>query len=196
MRADAKENHSRLLLIARDVVSEQGVDASLRDIARRANIGWATLLRHFPTREALLDALLRQSLKELTQRADELQASKSSTDALVIWLGHAVDFVQVYSGVVTMMASALADPNSALHASCDELRKAGARLLQQAQADNAARGDLDGNDLFALIGALGWIGDQPPFASRRSHLFKLVVGAIVTDQSAVETITDAHSMSA
>ncbi|MDL2399913.1 TetR/AcrR family transcriptional regulator [Rhizobium mayense] len=196
MRADARENYNHLLLIARDVVAEQGVNASLRDIARRANIGWATLQRHFPTREALLDALLRKSLEELAQRADTLEASMSSTDALVIWLRDAVGFVQVYSGVVSMMASAMADPESALHASCDDLRRAGARLLERAQADQVARRDLNGNDLFALIGALGWIGDQPSFASRSKDLFKVVVGAILTERAAIENIMDANPMSA
>lgn len=192
MRADARENYNHVLLVAQDVVTEQGVNASLRDIARRADVGLATLLRHFPTREALLDALLRKSLKELTQRADALEASMSSTDALVIWLRHAVDFVQIYSGVVTMMASALADPESALHASCDDLRKAGARLLTRAQADHAARPDLDGNDLFALIGALGWIGDQPSFATRSNDLFKVITGAIFIDRSAIGDAMDAN----
>ena len=59
MRADARKNYSHLLAVARDVVTEHGVDASMRDIARRANVGLATLFRHFPTREALFEALLR-----------------------------------------------------------------------------------------------------------------------------------------
>ena len=58
MRADAKKNYSRLLAVAGDVVTEHGADASMRDIARRAGVGSATLLRHFPTREALFEALL------------------------------------------------------------------------------------------------------------------------------------------
>jgi AcrR family transcriptional regulator len=191
MRADARENYSHLLSVAQDVVAEHGVNASLRDIARRADVGLATLLRHFPTREALLDALLRKYLKELTDRAKMLEASVPSTDALVIWLRHAVAFVQTYSGVVTMMASALADPQSALHASCDDLRKAGARLLTRAQADHAARPDVDGNDLFALIGALGWIGDQPSFAARSDDLFKVIVGSLFIDRSAIGDAMDA-----
>lgn len=183
MRADARKNYAHILLVAHDVVAEEGVAASLRDIARRAEVDLATLLRHFPTRDALLDALLRSRLEELASRAGALVGSMSSKDALVAWLREAVDFVQIYNGIVTMMASALADANSALHASCEDLRKAGARLLARAQADGAARQDLDGRDLFALIGALGWIGEQPSFVSRESRLFNLVVGAVVTDRS-------------
>jgi AcrR family transcriptional regulator len=196
MRADARENYNHLLLVAQEVVAEQGVNASLRDIARKADVGLATLLRHFPTREALLDALLRTSLEELTHRAEVLENSMSPTDALVVWLRQAVVFVQVYSGVVTMMAVALTNSESALHISCDNLRKAGERLLARAQADDGARHDFDGNDLFALIGALGWIGDQPSFTPRSDHLFQVIVGAILTDRSAVETAIQAENKSA
>ena len=77
MRADAKKNYDHLLEVARAVVVEHGSEASLRDIARRAGVGLGTLYRHFPTREALLEALLRTSFDELKARADELEASSS-----------------------------------------------------------------------------------------------------------------------
>lgn len=182
MRADAQKNYSHLLAVAREVIGEHGADAaSLREIARRAGVGLATLCRHFPTREALLEALLRTSLDELTQKADELATSSSPADALVAWFGDAVRFVHTYSGVVAMMAAALADDESALHAACVNLRAAGARLLARAQAAGLARPDIDGEDLFALIGALGWVGDQPSFAPRADRLLKVVAGAILTN---------------
>ena len=66
MRADARKNYSHVLSVARDVIAEHGVNASMRDIARRAGVGLATLLRHFPTREALYEALLCTNLDALT----------------------------------------------------------------------------------------------------------------------------------
>ena len=65
MRADAKRNYDLLLDVAREVVAGQGAEASLRDIARKAGVGLGTLYRHFPTREALLEALLRASFGEM-----------------------------------------------------------------------------------------------------------------------------------
>src|SRR6201999_4624731 len=76
-RADAKKNYSHILTVAHEVVTEHGADASMRDIARRADVGLATLLRHFPTREALFEALLCTNLDALTQKADELETSDS-----------------------------------------------------------------------------------------------------------------------
>ena len=75
MRADARKNYDHILAVARDVVAEHGVNASMRDIARRAGVGLATLLRHFPTREALFEALVCTKLDALTQKADELETS-------------------------------------------------------------------------------------------------------------------------
>jgi len=83
MRADAKKNYEHILAVASVVVTEHGVDASLRDIARRAGVGLGTLYRHFPTREALLEALLRASFDEFTTKARELETVSSPDDALV-----------------------------------------------------------------------------------------------------------------
>ena len=180
MRADARKNYSNLLVVARDVVAEHGADASMRDIARRAEVGLATLLRHFPTREALFEALLRQNADALTQQAAELETSSPPNEALVSWCREAVAFTHTYSGVCTLMASAHADPDSALHASSTALHSAGARLLLRAQAEGTARADIDGEDLFALVSALAWLVGQPAFASRGDHLFHLMTSVILT----------------
>jgi len=180
MRADAKKNYRHLLAVAGDVVAEHGADASMRDIARRADVGLATLLRHFPTREALFEALLRMNVDVLMQQADELEASSSPDDALVSWFREAVAFTHSYSGVCELMASAHDDPDSALHALSNALRTVGARLLQRAQAEGTARADMDGVDLFALMSALGWLVGQPGFAPRGDHLFDLITSAILT----------------
>jgi AcrR family transcriptional regulator len=181
MRADARKNYSHLLAVARDVVTEHGVDASMRDIARRADVGLATLLRHFPTREALFEALLCKNLDALTQKADELQASKSPGEALVSWFREVVAFVQSYRGVVDLVASAHADPDSALYTSCATVHSVGERLLLRAQAEGTARPDMNGVDLFALMSALGWLAGQPAFAPRADHLFDIIASAILTN---------------
>ncbi len=182
MRADAKKNYDHLLAVARDVVAEHGADASMRDIARRANIGLATLFRHFPTREALFEALLHMSVHALTQQAAELETSSPPDEALVSWFREAVAFTHSYSGVCDLLASAHADPNSALYASSTSLRSAGTRLLLRAQAEGTARADMDGVDLFALMSALGWLVGQPGFAPRGEHLFHLITSAILTNR--------------
>ncbi|MFC9646298.1 TetR/AcrR family transcriptional regulator [Streptomyces mirabilis] len=187
MRADARKNRDHVLAVAGTAITEQGVDVSLRDIARRADVGLATLLRHFPTREALLEALLRTSFDEMTAPAGELAASSSPEDALVSWLRDCVAWTTEYRGVTVLMAAAIEDTESALHASCVTLRAAGARLLARAQAAGAARTDIDGTDLFALVAALAWLSDQPALAPRADHLFDVVASAIMTSAGSTET---------
>lgn len=68
MRADARKNYDLLIDVAREVFVEQGAEASLRDIARRAGVGMGTLYRHFPNRDSLLEALLRSRFAALTAR--------------------------------------------------------------------------------------------------------------------------------
>jgi AcrR family transcriptional regulator len=183
MRADAKKNRSQILTVARDVVTEHGADASMRDIARRAGVGLATLLRHFPTREALFEALLCNHLDALTRKADELEASAPADQALLTWFRALVAFAQGYKGVVAMMAAAHTNPDSALYASCAAVHSAGARLLRRAQGEGTARADMNGDDLFALITALGWAVDQPSFAPRADHLVHLITSAILANPS-------------
>ncbi|MCS7477079.1 TetR/AcrR family transcriptional regulator [Umezawaea endophytica] len=183
MRADAQANRDRLLAVAGVVLLEQGVDASMRDIARRAEVGLATLLRHFPTREALLEALLRTAFDELTARAVEAENTSSPRDALVGWMREFVVFTTGSHGVVTSMVKAIEEPESALHASCVAMRAAGARLLTRAQAADVARTDVDGADLFALVSAFAWLGDQPGQGERATRLFDVVLGAVLTDRA-------------
>jgi AcrR family transcriptional regulator len=179
MRADARKNYDHLLVVARAVVTEQGAAASLRDIARRAGVGLGTLYRHFPTREALLETLLRESFDAMAEQAAEAEASRPPRDALVSWLRDCVAFAHEYRGVTELMVAAIEDPESALHGSCVSMRAAGTRLLVRAQDDGAARKDVDGTDLFALVAALAWLGDQPGLAPRAGHLFDVVTGAVL-----------------
>lgn len=179
MRADARKNHDHLLAVAGTVITEQGVDASLRDIARRAGVGLATLIRHFPTREALLEALLRTSFDELAVQAAALETATEPDGALASWLRDFVACAHNFRGVVALMVTAIEDPQSALHASCVAMRAAGTRLLVRAQEQGLARTDLDGTDLFALAGSLAWLSDQPSLGARSDHLFDVVVSAIL-----------------
>lgn len=186
MRADARKNHDHLLAVAGAVITEQGVDASMRDIARRADVGLATLLRHFPTREALFEALLRTSFDDLTTRAGEVETSSPPDDALVSWLRDFVACAHNYRGVVALMVAAIEDTESALHTSCVTMRAAGTRLLSRAQGEGMARTDIDGTDLFALAGSLAWLSDQPALAPRADHLFDVVASAILTNPASTD----------
>jgi AcrR family transcriptional regulator len=181
MRADARKNYDHLLDVARAAVLEHGAEASLRDIARQAGVGLGTLYRHFPTREALLEALLHEGFAAVADRADELEGAEGPRDALVTWFRECTRWTYEYRGVTTPMMAAIEDPESALHGSCVTLRAAGTRLLVRAQEAGVARSEVDGDDLFALIAALAWLHDQPATAPRADHLFDVFSRAVLRD---------------
>src|ERR1700756_1323695 len=87
MRADAQRNYAKLLGAASEAFLESGADdVSLEEIARRAGVGIGTLYRHFPTRQALLEAVYRDQVELLRARAEELIATKPPAEALTTWL--------------------------------------------------------------------------------------------------------------
>ncbi|WCE06281.1 TetR/AcrR family transcriptional regulator [Pseudoxanthomonas sp. JBR18] len=184
MRADAQKNYQRLLSVAREVFQESGAEASLRDIARKAGVGLGTLYRHFPTREALLEALLRDGFEALAAQADALLQAESADAALVAWLQQIIAFTHSQRGVIAPMMHAIEDEASALHGSCVRLRASGAALLMRAQRQGSARPDLDGDALFDLIAALAWLREQPSHAARADRIFALVTGAVLNQEAA------------
>ena len=99
------------------------------------------------------------------------------------WIREWVSFAQSYNGVVTLMAAAHANPDSALYASCAAIHSASGRLLSRAQAEGTARTDMNGDDLFAMMTALGWAVDQPSFAPRADNLVHLFTSAIQANPS-------------
>ncbi len=161
MRADARKNYDLLIEVARDVFVEQGAEASLRDIARRAGVGMGTLYRHFPNRDSLLEALLRSRFAALTARAESLLLAADPAAALLEWLAESVAFTHQHRGIIAPLMSAIDDPESALHSACVALRAAGTSLLTRAQQAGLARPDLSGEELFDLIAALAWLREQP-----------------------------------
>jgi AcrR family transcriptional regulator len=179
MRADARKNYDSLLDAAAAVFADQGADASLRVIARRADVGLATLLRNFPTRDALLEVLLRNGFTELAAHGRALTTAQDPRAALFTWLREFVRSADIYRGVIEVMASAIENPDSALHAACVEMRAAGAQLLERAQQAGVARPDLDGADLFLLAAGFAWTRSQVPSLTRREYILDVQLESLM-----------------
>lgn len=160
MRADARANYERVLAQARLAFAEHGTGASLEEIARRAGVGTGTFYRHFPSREAMLEAVLHDRFDRLTARARDLSATAAPGAALTVWLRELVEFTGTYRGLTAALMQTLRDPSTDLHAACEAMRAAGAALLAQAQRAGKIRPDLDALELFALVSGLAWACEQ------------------------------------
>lgn len=175
VRADGRRSHEELLAAARQAFEEQGTDASLREVARRAGVSIATLYRHFPTRGALLEALLRQGFDTLRARADELLADPDPGHALVTWIGELATASTRYEGLPASVLKALHDTGSTLHSSCDGLRAGARELLARAQASGHIRADLDPGELIATVYAMAWASRQAGRVATGDRLLTLLV---------------------
>ena len=93
LRADAQHNHERILEVARLAFTQHGSEATLDDIARQAHIGPGTLYRHFPTRDALIEAVYRNEVEKLTAAGERLTRSMPPLEALRAWMLLLIDHV-------------------------------------------------------------------------------------------------------
>src|ERR1700744_5775096 len=105
-RADALRNRERVLEAAKAVFSAGGPDASLEAVAREAGVGIGTLYRHFPTREALYEAVYRREVEQLTELTEELKSEAAPVEALRRWLRSNVEFVATKKGMAAALALA------------------------------------------------------------------------------------------
>ena len=140
--------------------SAGGPDASLEAVARAAGVGIGTLYRHFPTREALFEAVYRREVQQLADLAEELKQQAQPVDALRQWMRSIVTFVATKKGMSAALAYA-ADKNSELVSySSDRLTRAVGELLDRAIATGEIRGDISPEDLLRALVGMCYMHDQ------------------------------------
>lgn len=151
MRADARRNYERLLKVAAEVFAEQGENASLDEIAKRAGVGSGTLYRHFPNRRALLEAAYVDRIEAIAARADELADGRAPGEALTEWLYElCVGSIQV-RGLKALLGSAVTDGSpGAVTACATSIKGAASRMVEAARLDGALRADVEPVELLRL----------------------------------------------
>jgi len=155
MRADARRNYERILNTAREAFLEHGPEAPLDDIARKACVGAGTLYRHFPNREALIEAVYRDDIERLSTAARGLLAEHEPGKALELWVREQLAFVLHRRGLAATLKAAL-DRDSETFALCKTmLNDAAAEVLTRAQEAGAVRGDVKPRDLLLLGHGVG-----------------------------------------
>jgi AcrR family transcriptional regulator len=179
-RADARRNHDQLLAVAAEVLAEQGVDASLRDVARRAGVGIGTLYRHFPTREALLEELFRSRFDALRDRAVALLAAGDPREALLSWLAELAAGSATHRGLPESVLVGLRDKESELHASCYGMRAAARRLLAHAQQAGTVRADVTIDEVLALTAGIAWASEHTTRRNAIERLLALAMTGLAT----------------
>jgi len=167
MRADARRNYERILSVAREAFAEQGPDAPLDDIARKACVGAGTLYRRFPSREALIEAVYRADIEELSAEAYDLIDKLPPEEALAAWLRAQVAFVTRKRGLAQTLKEAM-DKDSETFTLCRTLiTDAAAALIKPAQEAGKVRADIEPRDLLRMGHAIGLACETSPDAIDR-----------------------------
>jgi AcrR family transcriptional regulator len=150
-RADAQRNRIRLLETAKAAFAERGPGASLDEIARTAGVGAGTLYRHFPTRDALIEAVYRNETEQLVAAASRLADAHSPTGALREWLLLFVDYMATKHGMYEALNSIVGGTSELYSASTKQMKWAMAKLIDRAVASGDIRLDLDPLDLLRAL---------------------------------------------
>lgn len=152
MRADARRNYDALVTAARDAFTEQGATTSLESVAERAGVGIGTLYRHFPTRQALLEAVYADEVEAMAQSASEL-SDREPWEALAEWLRQYIGFAATKRTLTEALLDAAPD-SDVLIACRTAIMGAGTELLGQAQRSGAVRPDADFVDIARMVGGI------------------------------------------
>ncbi|MFE5139464.1 TetR/AcrR family transcriptional regulator [Streptomyces fagopyri] len=148
-RKDAARNYDALLAAAREAFAENGAEASLEDIARRAGVGIGTLYRNFPTRRHLFESVYADEVDALCRVAQDV-ATQEPWEALTSWLRRFVD----YTVTKRAIREALNNESEIFLACRDSMYQAGGPLFERAQKAGEARADMDFDDLLRMVAGI------------------------------------------
>lgn len=179
-RADAQRNRIRLLETAKAAFAEKGAGASFDEIARTAGVGPGTLYRHFPNRDALIEAVYRNETEQLVAAAARLAESHSPTDALREWLLLFVDYVVTKQGMYEALNSIAGGTSELYAASTEQLKRAMTGLTDRAVASGDIRLGLDPFDLLRALAGVANVSAGPDGRQAAKRMVDILITGIRT----------------
>jgi AcrR family transcriptional regulator len=173
-RADARANHDKLVAAARALFTEKGTSAPLEEVAERAGVGIGTLYRHFPTRQALLEAAYVDEVEAMARAATELE-ELPPWDALSQWLHQYVGFAATKRALNEALMET--DPSSNVLVTCrTAIVGAGTTLVERAQDAGVVRNDTTFPDIVRMVGAIALVPTEDP--EQKNRLLELALDGL------------------
>ena len=177
-RADARRNRDGLLKAAKTAFAEVGAEASLEEIARRAGVGIGTLYRHFPTRDAVVEAVYRREVQQLADAAPRLIESMAPAEALRAWMRLFIDYIAA-KRVIAPALKSLVGGGSALYAdSGARINEAIALLVERARASGDIRPDAEPADLLRALIGFAYVNSAPDWEASARRLIDLLIDGL------------------
>jgi AcrR family transcriptional regulator len=177
-RADAQRNRMRLLKTAKAAFAEKGSAASLDEIAKVAGVGAGTLYRHFPTRDALIEAVYRNETEQLVAAAAPLAEARAPTAALREWLLLFVDYIATKHDIYEALNSIVGGTTELYSASTEQMKRAMAKLIDRAVASGEVRLNVDPLDLLRAIAGVANLSAGPDGKEAAKRMVDILIAGI------------------
>ncbi|GIJ43469.1 TetR family transcriptional regulator [Virgisporangium aliadipatigenens] len=178
LRADARRNRDALVAKAREVFAAGGYDLRFDDFAQLAGVGTGTLYRHFPTREALAEAVYQEEITAICARADELRATLPGADALAAFLRGLVDYLFSNEGLARTLAAVMATRDEAMAEGGRAMHRAVADLLAAAVADGGIRDDIGAAAVLMAMHGIFVAHGEPAGRDQAGEVLTLVLDGL------------------
>jgi AcrR family transcriptional regulator len=160
IRADVRRNRERLLVAAHDLFAEAGTDVSRESVARRAGVGIGTVYRHFPTHDALVEAVYRNEVAQLCDAAEELLRNHPPDAALELWMDRFVVYTAAKRGMSDALHSAFGSSSEVFADARRQMHEALASMLDAGVAAGTVRADVDAEDVLGAMSGIWKIHDR------------------------------------
>jgi len=180
-RADSVRNRERLFSAAKAAFAELGPSASLEEIARRAEVGIGTLYRHFPTRDALVEAVYRREVEQLGAAADRVLAEYEPGEALRQWLLVFIDYLAAKKVMAGALNALVAGPSALYASSGNVIRAAIGKLLQRGKDTGDVRADIETADIMQALAGLAYNYGNPGWKRSALRLVDIIVAGLRPD---------------
>jgi AcrR family transcriptional regulator len=178
MRADARRNRDKLLVAALELFATKGTDVPLEAVAAAAGVGVGTLYRHFPTREALVEAVYLAEVDRLHDGAAELLAEHPPGEALALWMDRLVDYGVTKRGLSAALQSVVVSCGDPYSQSRAKVKAAFTTLVEAAAAAGEIRRDVDPEHVLHATAAIWSMPDEPDWPDRARTLLRLVMDGL------------------
>ncbi len=174
-RADAQKNRERILEVAKDAFARHGAETSLDDIAKEAQVGAGTLYRHFPTRDALLEAVYHNEVARLAEAEERFSKTMPPLDALRAWMLLFVDHIAAKKIIAPALNTLVGGPSKVFEASRAQVQGAIGKLVKRAADSGEIRKDVEAGDLlWALIGVSN-VAKGPDWQQSAKRLVEILI---------------------
>jgi AcrR family transcriptional regulator len=174
-RADARLNRERLLDVAKEAFTRSGPNASLDDIAKEAGVGAGTLYRHFPTRDALIEAVYRTEVEKLAAAERRFAAAMSPIEALRAWMLLFVDYIATKQIIASALNAYVGGPSKLYEGSRAQIQGAIDSLVKRAIQNGDIRRDLEPFDLLRALVGVSNVASGPDWQQSARRLVDILI---------------------